>query len=180
MLPNATKCRMLSSKPTSLDSRLFRICPQGIRSNPRNSLTRSSRPTPQPNSSLQPAQHHDQSNNEMHFAQLPNFPDGGPPPCDHRSNAILVNCDGTAGFIGRKPSSLQEIKRGTDLNFTSKGWLTSRVLQLFQDRCDTGMDRRLQVLTFALALLVDTSEAPQLDQSDCTDRILSRYFCWED
>jgi hypothetical protein len=34
---------------------------------------------------------------------------------------------------------------------------------------------RLQVLNFALALLVDKSEAPQLDQSDCKD-----HFCWED
>ena len=54
-----------------------------------------------------------------------------------RSTAILVNCAGTTGFIGRKPSSLQEIQRGTDLNFTSKAWLTSRFLELFQDRCDT-------------------------------------------
>ena len=55
----------------------------------------------------------------------------------HRSKAILVNCAGTTGFIGRKPFSLQEIKRGTDLNFTSKAWITSRFLELFQDRCDT-------------------------------------------
>jgi sepiapterin reductase len=54
-----------------------------------------------------------------------------------RSQAILVNCAGTTGFIGRKPSSLEDIQAGIALNFTSKVWLTTRFLEKFQDCCNT-------------------------------------------
>lgn len=45
--------------------------------------------------------------------------------------AILINCAGTTGYIGRLPTSLQEIKQAADLNFTSKAWLTSRFVETF-------------------------------------------------
>lgn len=54
-----------------------------------------------------------------------------------RSHAILVNCAGTTGYIGKNPASLEEIRRATDLNFTSKAWLTSRFLEAFHDRHGT-------------------------------------------
>lgn len=50
-----------------------------------------------------------------------------PPP----SRAILVNCAGTTGWIGRNPTSLAEIQQATDLNFTSKAWLTAQFVDRF-------------------------------------------------
>jgi sepiapterin reductase len=44
--------------------------------------------------------------------------------------AILINCAGTTGLIGKHPS-LNEIKEATALNFTSKAWLSSRFAQQF-------------------------------------------------
>lgn len=49
------------------------------------------------------------------------------------SRAILINCAGTTGEIGRLPTSLHQIQTAVDLNFTSKAWLTSRFLQHFSD-----------------------------------------------
>jgi len=51
--------------------------------------------------------------------------------------AILINCAGTTGLIGRRPSSLKEIQACMDLNVTSKVWLTTRFLELFQESYDT-------------------------------------------
>lgn len=56
-----------------------------------------------------------------------------------QSRAILINCAGTTGPIGRNPSSLQEIQRATDLNFTSKSWLTSSFLTRFERDFDETM-----------------------------------------
>lgn len=50
--------------------------------------------------------------------------------------AILINCAGTTGYIGLLPTSLQEIKQATDLNFTSKAWMTARFLQTFSQQKD--------------------------------------------
>ena len=41
------------------------------------------------------------------------------------AHSILINCAGTTGSIGKNPSSLQDIKEATDLNFTSKAWLSA-------------------------------------------------------
>ena len=56
---------------------------------------------------------------------------------DPPSTAILINCAGTTGYIGRIPPSLSEIRQAIDLNFTSKAWLTTRFLQQFQHYSNT-------------------------------------------
>lgn len=47
--------------------------------------------------------------------------------------AVLINCAGTTGFIGRNPTSLQDIQQATDLNFTSKTWLSSRFIEQYSN-----------------------------------------------
>jgi sepiapterin reductase len=49
----------------------------------------------------------------------------------YHHHAILVNCAGTTGTIGKLPTNLQEIRQATDLNFTSKAWLTTQFIQRY-------------------------------------------------
>ena len=58
-----------------------------------------------------------------HFGDVPS------PSSTTRGKAILVNCAGTTGQIGRNPTSLQAIQQAIDLNLTSKTWLTSTFIE---------------------------------------------------
>ena len=51
------------------------------------------------------------------------------------SQAILVNCAGSTGYIGKYPS-LSEIRDATNLNFTSKAYLSTSFVRYFGIRRD--------------------------------------------